>query len=127
MPAKTIILNIKNNTDFTSRISILGGLVDVNRFNVNAFTQYLWDINLPQGLNPPASFEQSSSFTLQYKLAGALAFETISGNTYGSFIGFVRGLNLLFLGIFNVAMPNTTFTAIVTFNDVYEFGDIVIF
>jgi len=126
MPARTIILNIKNNTAFTNRISILGGLPDTNRNNVNAVTEYLYDIGLPQGASPPANFEASTGFTLEYRNVGSAVFLIASGQTYGSFQKFVDELNNLNLGIFNVAFPNTTSQAIVTFNDVLEFGDLVI-
>jgi len=126
MPARKIILNLKNNTSFTNRVSVLGGLSDENRNNVNASTQYLYDIALPQGGNPPASFEASTSFTLQYRNVGSAIFLTATGLTYGSFERFVESLNDLNLGIFNVAFPNTNSNAIVTYNDVLEFGDLVI-
>ena len=81
MPARKIILNLKNNTSFTNRVSVLGGLSDENRNNVNASTQYLYDIALPQGGNPPASFEASTSFTLQYRNVGSAIFLTATGLT----------------------------------------------
>jgi hypothetical protein len=126
MPAKTIILNIKNNTAYTNRISILGGLSDTNRNNVNAVTEYLFDIALPQGVNPPANWAASTGFTLQYRNVGSSIWLIASGQTYGDFRKFVIELNNLNLGIFNVAYANSTLEAIVTYNDVLEFGDLVI-
>jgi len=126
MPARTIILNIKNNTVYTNRISILGGLSDTNRNNVNAVTEYLFDVGLPQGANPPASWAASTGFTLQYRNVGSAVWLIASGQTYGSYERFVVELNNLALGIFNVAYPNTALEAIVTYNDVTEFGDLVI-
>jgi len=126
MPARTIILNIKNNTVYTNRISILGGLSDTNRNNVNAVTEYLFDVALPQGANPPANWAASTGFTLQYRNVGSAVWLIASGQTYGSYERFVVELNNLALGIFNVAYPNTALEAIVTYNDVTEFGDLVI-
>jgi len=126
MPARTIILNIKNNTVYTNRISILGGLSDTNRNNVNAVTEYLFDIGLPQGANPPANWAASTGFTLQYRNVGSAVWLIASGQTYGSYERFIVELNNLALGIFNVAYPNTALEAIVTYNDVTEFGDLVI-
>jgi hypothetical protein len=126
MPARTIILNIKNNTAYTNRISILGGLSDTNRNNVNAVTEYLFDVGLPQGANPPASWAASTGFTLQYRNVGSAVWLIASGQTYGSYQRFIVELNNLALGIFNVAYPNTALEAIVTYNDVTEFGDLVI-
>ena len=126
MPARTIILNIKNNTVYTNRISILGGLSDTNRNNVNAVTEYLFDVALPQGANPPANWAASTGFTLQYRNVGSAVWLIASGQTYGSYQRFIVELNNLALGIFNVAYPNTALEAIVTYNDVTEFGDLVI-
>jgi len=126
MPTNTIILNIKNNTAYTSRISILGGLNDTNRYNVNAYTEYIWDVGLPQGGNPPASWDVSTGFTLEYRISGSAVWLLASGLTKGSYRGLIEGLNDLNLGIFNVAYPTSTLEAIVTFNDYYEFGDLVI-
>jgi len=44
MPAKKMILNIENHTPYPAYISLLGGLQDPNQYNINAQTEYLYDI-----------------------------------------------------------------------------------
>lgn len=117
MPAKQIILNVVNNTNYPLVGSLLGGLQDPNRFNINSFNEYLWDVT---GVN----FSNTSIFTIQYKVTGAASFSVATGLTYGSFYRFMASLNDLNLGLFNPVAGLYQAGPIVTYNDAYVFGDI---
>lgn len=119
MPAKKIILNVVNHTPYPAYFSILGGLQDPNQYNINCQTEYLYDIG---NYNWPAS----STFTLQFKRAGAVSFQTISGLTYGSASSFLYQLNNLNLGLFNTLRVDANIFLLYTFNDYYEFGTLTI-
>ena len=115
MPAKKIILNIENNTPFPAYFSILGGLQDPNQYNINAQTEYLYDIG-------NFNFATTSTFTLEFKIVGAAMFSILDGPTNGSAQAFLMNLNLSQLGLFNTFRVNSNIFILYTFNDYYEFG-----
>lgn len=115
MPAKKIILNIQNNTPLPALISILGGLQDPNQYNVNSQTEYLYDIG-------NFNWDNSSTFTIQFKRVGAANFSVAQGNTGGNPQSFLLSLNLLSLGLFNYFKVDANISLVYTFNDYYEFG-----
>lgn len=116
MPAKQIILNVTNTTSLRASFSILGGDQDPNRHNVNAFTQYLYDLVIPDWGN-------ISSFAIENKVTGAPFFNIASGTTQNTLNGFLENLNNLNLGIFNIQeINNVNGYILYTFNDYATFG-----
>lgn len=119
MPAKKIILNIENHTPYPAYISLLGGLQDPNQYNINAQTEYLYDIG-------NYNWATSSIWTLQFKRVGASTFSVQEGPTNGSSQSFLINLNLSSLGLFNTLRVSSTIFLLYTFNDYYEFGTLTI-
>jgi hypothetical protein len=115
MPAKKIILNIENHTPYPALISILGGLQDPNQYNVNSATEYLYDVG-------NFNWDNSSTWTLQFKRVGAASFSIKQGSTGGNPQQFLIALNLSSLGLFNYLKVDANISLIYTFNDYYEFG-----
>ncbi len=119
MPAKKIILNIENHTPYPAYISLLGGLQDPNQYNVNAQTEYLYDLGT-------FNFATTSTFLLEFKRVGAATFSIKQGPTNGSAQAFLMNLNLSSLGLFNTLRVSSLIFILYTFNDYYEFGTLTI-
>jgi hypothetical protein len=109
MPAKKMILNIENHTPYPAYISLLGGLQDPNQYNINAQTEYLYDIG-------NYNWATSSIWTLQFKRVGASTFSVQQGPTNGSSQAF----------LINTLRVSSTIFLLYTFNDYYEFGTLTI-
>lgn len=115
MPAKQIILNVTNTTSLRASFSILGGDQDPNRHNINAYTQYLYDLVIPNWAN-------ISSFALEYKVTGTATFSIASGITNNTLQGFLYTLNNLNIGLFNIQQLSANNYLLYTFNDYATFG-----
>lgn len=115
-----IVLFIENTLNVPQWVSLLGGGSDAAKYNINASTEYLYDIT---ALN----FSSTSTYTLEFKKVGAASFQTISGLTYGSFSNFYADLNDQNLGVFTPIFPTgLPAQTIYTVNDFYEFGDLIV-
>lgn len=116
-----INLSVTNNLSFRTPISLLGGLSDTFSYNVNATTQYWWDVGYP-------FFDVSlyPTIQLEYRLVGASVYSIAYISTNLSYNGLIEGLNNANLGTFWYQYP--TFNPFIgyqiyTVNDVYEFGN----
>lgn len=123
MKRQLINLSVTNNQSFDTPISLLGGLSDPFSMNVNATTQYWWDIAYP-------FFDVSlySQVQLQVRNVGAPTFGLTTVTTNRSYNGLLQGLNDLNLGVFWYEFPIFDPVAgyqIYTVNDTYEFGDFI--
>jgi hypothetical protein len=123
MKRELININVTNNLNFDTPISLLGGLSDPYSMNVNAVTQYWWDISFP--FFNVALYPQVQ---LEFKLVGAPFFALANVTTNLTYNGLLEGLNNLNLGVFWYEFPIFDPVAgyqIYTVNDTYEFGEFI--
>jgi len=116
-----ISISVTNNLSFPTPISLFGGFQDSMGQNVNAVTQYWWDIAYP-------FFDVAlySTVTLEYRPVGSLIYSLVTIPTYNTYDGLLRGLNELNMGIFWYEFPifNPALGyQIYTVNDNIEFGN----
>ena len=117
-----ISVNVTNNMSFRTPVSLFGGLQDNQSYNVNATTQYWWDIGFPffnVALYP--------TVTLEYRLVGEPFYSIATVYTKQTYNGLIEGLNSLYFGLFWYQFPTFQPAAgyqIYAVNDVYEFGQI---
>jgi hypothetical protein len=123
MTKEVINISVRNNLNFDTPISLLGGLSDSYEMNINATTQYWWDISFPffnVALYPTVQ--------LEFKLVGAPSFSLANVSTNLTYDGLLQGLNSLNLGVFWYQFPIFDPVAgyqIYTVNDTYEFGEFI--
>lgn len=123
MRRELISLNVTNNLNFDTPISLLGGLSDPYSMNVNATTQYWWDVGFP--FFNVALYPQ---VFLEFKMLGAPSFSLATVNTNQTYSGLLQGLNDLNMGVFWYRFPIFTPVAgyqIYTVNDTYVFGEFI--
>lgn len=117
-----ISINVTNNMNFRTPVSLFGGASDNQSYNVNATTQYWWDIGYP--FFDVALYPQ---VFLEYRLVGQPTYSIATVQTQQSYNGLILGLNALYFGLFWYQFPTFQPAAgyqIYTVNDVYEFGNI---
>lgn len=123
MKRQLINIDVTNTLNFDTPISLLGGLSDPYSMNVNAVTQYWWDIAYPF-----FNVANYSQIQLQVRNVGAPTFNLVNVTTNRTYNGLLQGLNDLNLGVFWYEFPIFTAGAgyqIYTVNDTYEFGDFI--
>lgn len=123
MKRELININVTNTLDFDTPISLLGGLSDSFSQNVNAVTQYWWDIGFPffdVALYP--------TVFLEFKPVGTPTFSLATINTNSTYNGLIEGFNNLNLGVFWYEFPIFDPVAgyqIYSVNDTLEFGEFI--
>jgi hypothetical protein len=118
LPKVSITLNIQNNRSYSQQINVLGS--PVNPLDTaNALTEYLWNIT---AYTPSAS----DTLALQYKPVGAASFSIFTYQLINPNIqSVVSALNTLGIGYFQTYTQSGS-TYIVTNNDNYVFGNLII-
>lgn len=123
MKRQLINIDVTNNLNFDTPISLLGGLSDPYAMNVNAVTQYWWDISFPF-----FNVANYSQVFLEVKPVGVPTFGLATVTTNRTYNGLLQGLNDLNLGVFWYEFPIFDPVAgyqIYTVNDTYEFGEFI--
>ena len=123
MKRQLINIDVTNTLNFDTPISLLGGLSDPYSMNVNAVTQYWWDISYP-------FFDVAlySQVFLEVRNVGDPTFSAVPVTTNRNYYGLLQGLNDLNLGVFWYEFPIFDPVAgyqIYTVNDTYEFGEFI--
>lgn len=123
MKRELISINVTNTLDFDTPISLLGGLSDSFSQNVNAVTQYWWDIAFP--FFDVALYPQ---IFLEFRPVGSPTFSLATIPTNLTYNGLLEGLNNANLGVFWYEFPifNPVFGyQIYSVNDTLEFGEFI--
>jgi len=112
-------LTITNNVNYPVQINVLGNpynLLDTS----NAKTEYQWDVTA-------FTFGLENEVTIEYKINGAPAYATYSGQfnpqTLQAVVDVLNGLGIGFFSLYTVGAN----TYIGTYNDQYTFGNLNIF
>jgi uncharacterized delta-60 repeat protein len=112
-------LTVTNNVNYPVQINILGNpsnLLDTS----NAKTEYQWDVTA-------FTFGSENDVTIEYKINGAAAYSTYSGQfapqTLQAVVDVLNGLGIGFFSLYTVGAN----TYIGTYNDQYTFGNLNIF
>lgn len=101
------------------KVSLLGGAPDTYAQSANASTAYFWSTFSAEPFNV-------TSFTLEYKLAGAPTFQTVTlSGSFTSAQSWANALNSQTgLGLFWVAYNVFNQPELITTNDTLEFGNL---